>query len=205
LNYCVAATTLWIDSRLGAIMAPVLTLRNVSVGEGQSVFASSLILSTFDQYTVTDYAFWDGGAGGGFFTYNGVVQPAGQWIYVTPGNLGLLKYVGGSTAASETLYVDAYDVSGWGPVQSLTATTTAPSGTPTYAQKDATGATDYFDHKGGTIIQIDTGGSVSWRNNNPGNITYVGQSSAIGSYYDSAANHVFAIFPSYSAGVQAAI
>jgi hypothetical protein len=40
--------------------APVLTLRNASVGEGLSVPASSLIVSIFDTYPVTYYAFWDG-------------------------------------------------------------------------------------------------------------------------------------------------
>jgi hypothetical protein len=70
--------------------APVLTLQNVSVGEGLSIPASSFIVSTFDTYPVTQYRFWDGGAGGGHFTYNGQVQSAGQWIYVAPNNLSAL-------------------------------------------------------------------------------------------------------------------
>jgi hypothetical protein len=74
----------------------------------------------------------------------------------------------------------------------------------TFAQKVTDGATDYYYQKGGNLIQQNSGGSISWRNNNPGNITYVGQNSAIGSYFDTAVDLTFAIFPRYTAGVRAA-
>jgi hypothetical protein len=76
---------------------------------------------------------------------------------------------------------------------------------PTYAEKGSNGATDYYDEEGGSLIQINSGGTVSWRNNNPTNLTYAGQPTAIGSYYDSAVNLTFCIFPNYSTGVEAAV
>jgi hypothetical protein len=75
----------------------------------------------------------------------------------------------------------------------------------TYATEAKNGATDFFDFNGGHLIEEHSGGTVSWRNNNPGNITYVGQKAAIG-FYDSPNNHrVFCIFATYADGVNAAI
>ena len=107
--------------------APVVTTSNASVAANGSVAASSLF-AAHDQEgdsTITQYAFWDGGGGGGHFTVNGATQASGQWIYVNASDLGSVKYVGGSAAGSETLYVVAKDGQIWGDYASLTATTTA--------------------------------------------------------------------------------
>ena len=63
--------------------------------------------------TITQYAFWDGGNGGGHFTVNGVTQASGQWIYVAANNLASIKYDGGVAVGSETLYVSAFDGQAW--------------------------------------------------------------------------------------------
>ena len=107
--------------------APVVTAQNVTVGAGQSIAASSMIASVTDADgdTIAQYGFWDGVSGGGYFTVNGVVQSAGQWIDVAAANLSSVRYWGGSAAGSETIYVDAYDSKDWSTNASLTATTTA--------------------------------------------------------------------------------
>ena len=51
--------------------------------------------------TITKYAFWDGGNGGGYFTVNGVAQASGQWIQVDAVNLGNVRYVGGVNGGVE--------------------------------------------------------------------------------------------------------
>src|SRR5260370_42510984 len=81
--------------------------------------------------SITRYAFWDAGGDGGHFTVNGAAQPDGQWIYALPSNLSNVSYVGGPSAGSETLYVEAYDGTQWATsVASLTATTTTAGARP---------------------------------------------------------------------------
>ena len=83
---------------------------------------------------------------------------------------------------------------------------TVTRSTVTYAQKDPKIAdtTDYYDFQGGQIVEEHTGGTLSWRNNNPGNILFVGQKAAVGSYH-SPNGLTYCIFPSYSDGVSAAV
>jgi hypothetical protein len=91
--------------------------------------AASSLFTAQDQEgnnTITQYAFWDGGTGGGHFTVNGVTQASGKWIYVNASDLGSVEYVGGSAAGSENLYVAAKDGQIWGSYAGLTATTAAP-------------------------------------------------------------------------------
>ena len=109
--------------------APVVTAQNVSVGAGQPIAASAFIYSVSDPDGdgITQFSFWDSGTGGGHFTLNDVAQPAGQFIYVPTGSLGTLKYVGGSVAGSETIYVAANDGHSWSASATAIATTT---GTP---------------------------------------------------------------------------
>jgi len=75
---------------------------------------------------IAEYGFYDaGGTGNGYLTMNGVAQPDGQWIYVTPGQLRSVGYYGGSTVGQQTLYVEHLDgVTGaWSGTHSFTATT----------------------------------------------------------------------------------
>ena len=157
--------------------APVVTTRNVSIGTSKPTAASSMISSVLDQDrdTITQYAFFDSGAGGGHFLLNGILQAAGQWIVVNAAGLAALSYVGGGVAASETLYVAASDGKAWSTVASLTAVTTAAAPAVSaprllsHAQTDPTEATNLrltFDVavKGGagfvSIYQSDNGAVI---------------------------------------------
>ena len=77
---------------------------------------------------------------------------------------------------------------------------------PNYAQKNSGGATetDYYNFEGGRIVDEHVGGSLSWRNDNPGNILFEHQSAAIGAY-DSPNGYTYAVFPDYAVGVKAAV
>jgi hypothetical protein len=80
---------------------------------------------------------------------------------------------------------------------------------PTYAARNLSNPgleTDYYDSQNGSIIEQHIGGSVSWRNNNPGNILYGSfaiSEGAIGQYTNG--NFSYAIFSSQQAGASAVI
>jgi hypothetical protein len=79
------------------------------------------------------------------------------------------------------------------------------SAAPRYAQKsEGVTETDYYNFEGGRIVDEHVGGSLSWRNDNPGNILFEHQSAAIGAY-DSPNGYDYAIFPDYAVGVKAAV
>jgi hypothetical protein len=87
------------------------------VGSDMSVTASTLFSAADgDGDTITEYQFWDGGAGAtsGHFTLNGATQPANQAITVSAANLAQLSYAGGSDPGMETVWVRASDGSGFG-------------------------------------------------------------------------------------------
>jgi hypothetical protein len=75
--------------------------------------------------------------------------------------------------------------------------------TATYAEKTKKGAVEFYNDKG-VLVETHSGGSLSWKDNNPGNIVYAHQHSAVGSYHAST-GYTFAIFPTYEAGVAAAV
>ena len=81
---------------------------NVTAAHGQSFAASSLFsASDADGDTITKYAFWNSGTGGGHFVLNGVAQGTSQEIDVSASQLSQLSYQSGSGA--DTLWVRAYD------------------------------------------------------------------------------------------------
>ena len=93
--------------------APTVTASNVTAAHGQSFAASSLFTARdADGDTITKYAFWDAGSGGGHFVLNGVAQGVSQEIDVTAAQLSQLSYQSGSGA--DTLWVAAYDGTQWG-------------------------------------------------------------------------------------------
>jgi len=105
--------------------APVVTVSNRTATHGQSLAASSLFTANDpDGDTITNYAFWDTGSGGGHFVLNGVLQGTNQEIDVTAGQLSQLTYQSGSGA--DTLWVRAYDGTQWSP-WSTSFTVTAPA------------------------------------------------------------------------------
>src|SRR5438874_10430875 len=83
----------------------------------------------------------------------------------------------------------------------------------TYALRNGTNLeTDFYDFQGGNIIEKHIGGTVSWRNNNPGNITirggvlagsFAAAEGAIGVYTNGSFS--YAIFPTEQIGATAVI
>ena len=125
---------------------------------------------------------WEEPAATGWFVGPDAQEPVARW-----------------TDASQT------EVSPQEPFASLSAATPA-SARPTYAQKNSGGATetDYYDFQGGSLVEERGGGSLSWRNENPGNILFEDQRAAIGAYH-SPNGYTYAIFPDYAVGVEAAV
>ncbi len=119
--------------------APVATAGNNTIQVNQAVAASSLFsVSDPDGDPITQYRFWDGGAGGGYFAINGAQQGAQQNITVSAANLSQVTYVGGSTGGTETEWVQAFDGAEWGPWRSWTMQTIRPNNAPTIASTSRT-------------------------------------------------------------------
>ena len=97
---------------------------NLMAGHRQSFAASSLFTAIDPEGdTITQYDFWNGGAGGGHFALNAQVLGANEDNYVTAAQLAQTVYEGGS--GSDTLWVRAYDGALWSP-WSQSFTVTAP-------------------------------------------------------------------------------
>ncbi len=109
--------------------APTLTVQAVSVAEGSSTPASSLIksVSVPSGDTIGYYAFMDLGGGSGHFAINGLAEPDNQWIDVLATQLTALRYVGGATAGNDRLEVYGYDTT------ANTSTSFSPFTAMTYA------------------------------------------------------------------------
>jgi V8-like Glu-specific endopeptidase len=91
-------------------VAPVVTaVSNISLIEGQSISASSLIASISNPSgdDITEDLFEDLGGGSGYFTVNGVRQANGEWIAASPS--ADVQYVAGSSPGSDTLNLGIYD------------------------------------------------------------------------------------------------
>ena len=117
--------------------APTVTGSNVTAAHGQSFAASSLFTARdADGDTISKYAFWDTGTGGGHFVLNGVAQGVNQEIDVTAAQLSQLSYQSGSGA--DTLWVAAYDGMKWGNWSSSFSVTapidSGPTVTPTNSE-----------------------------------------------------------------------
>jgi probable HAF family extracellular repeat protein len=92
--------------------APLVTVASLTATHGQSFAASSLFsASDPDGDTITQYAFWDTGTGGGRFLLNGISQPTSQEIDVAATQLAQLSYQSGS--AADTLWVRVNDGTQW--------------------------------------------------------------------------------------------
>jgi hypothetical protein len=105
--------------------APTMTSSNVTLAAGVSVAVSSIFAGQDldGNSTITKYALWDAGSGGGFVTVNGVAQASGQWIQIDAANLGNVRYVGGANGGVETLWATAFDGNKWSANKSALATT----------------------------------------------------------------------------------
>jgi hypothetical protein len=123
----------WVSiNATGADIAPVVapTSASIVVSHNSSVAASSLF-TVYDQDgdPITQYDFWDTGAGGGHWSINGQPQGSNQEIVVNASQLSQVTYTPG--AGIDTLYMRVSDASGFGPwtVPGFTATDAAPVST----------------------------------------------------------------------------
>jgi hypothetical protein len=95
--------------------APVTTAADRTVTHGQSLAASSLFSATdANGDAIVKYQFADGDpdATSGYFSLNGVAQPANQIIEVSASDLAHLSFQSGS--GSDLLGVRAFDGTDWG-------------------------------------------------------------------------------------------
>jgi hypothetical protein len=106
----------------GPNRAPVVTVpATQGLAVGTTVQASTLFSVTdADNDTITQYQFYDGGAGGGQFRVNGVGQASGASITVNAANLASTTYAAGATQGSETLWVRVNDGIAWSEWKSWT-------------------------------------------------------------------------------------
>ena len=112
-----------------------LMTQNGTVAENHSISALSLIrsVSTPSNDTVTTYEFEDTSSGGGYFSINGIAEPNGQYFSVLDTQLSQLKYVGGSSPGTDTIYAFAFGtaaVQSQGATLTITTTLPKPAGTP---------------------------------------------------------------------------
>jgi len=141
--------------------APTVNANSFTVAVQQSVAASTFFtISNPSNDSITEYSFKDNGGGSGYFTLAGTAEPDGQVITVSASNLSSVQYVGGSSAGTDALTVDAYDATTgtWIPAVSLSAVTTAA-----YPLANITDVTEalyigYFGRAG------DPGGVAYWVN-----------------------------------------
>ena len=77
---------------------------------------------------ITQYSLEDSGGGSGYFTVAGTIEVNGQAFTVAASNLSSVQYVGGGSAGTDTLVIDAYDATAAAsvPSVSISAVTTAP-------------------------------------------------------------------------------
>ncbi len=98
--------------------APVVASNGIGVAIGTPVLALTLFSANdADGDTMTQYQLWDGGAGGGHFTVNGITVAANQAFTVSAADMANTYYVGGPAAGGEMVWVQANDGtfwSGWG-------------------------------------------------------------------------------------------
>jgi hypothetical protein len=111
-----------------AATPPTVTASDVTLSKGDTLVAASTLFSASDAdgVAITQYGFWDTGAGGGHFVLNDNAEPINQEIDVTASQLSSLQYQAG--AGTDTLRVRASDGE-WGP-WSQAFTVTGPINKP---------------------------------------------------------------------------
>jgi hypothetical protein len=122
-----ASDTLWVRANDGYVWgswsqsftvsafvdtAPAVSVANLNAAHGQSFAAADLFsASDADGDSISKYAFWNSGTGGGHFMLDGVVQGSGREIDATAAQLSQLSYQSGSGA--DTLWVRVNDGTQW--------------------------------------------------------------------------------------------
>jgi len=140
--------------------APTVTAADIHATAGQIIAASSLFSVTdADGDAITEYQFWDGTAGAGHFTVNGVTQAINQIIEVPAAQLAQTSFQVGS--GTDDLYVRAFDGKNWS-VESGTWTMFHVTGTASGAGANHTPVVATAD------VDADTDRSVLWTTSSNG-------------------------------------
>nr|MCU0936167.1 hypothetical protein [Gammaproteobacteria bacterium] len=104
-----------LTTRAFANHAPVASASDAGVRPNQSVALSGLLTVTdADGDAAVSYGVWDT-PGGGYLRIAGAAQPAGRVVVLSQAQFAGAEYVGGTTAGSETVFVQAYDGQAWSP------------------------------------------------------------------------------------------
>jgi Ca2+-binding RTX toxin-like protein len=122
-------------------VAPVASASGSTLLVSDTVSASSLFsVADADGDQMAQYQFWDDVNGGGYFRINGVQQAAAQSIDVSAADLANTEYVGGSSPATEQVWVRANDGLEWGAWRAWNMTTALhiPNAAPVITAADST-------------------------------------------------------------------
>ncbi|WP_432612373.1 hypothetical protein, partial [Azospirillum brasilense] len=157
--------------------APVFTAQSVGVQAGESLLAATLIhpghaqgesWATSGLQRIIQYEFIDtnASAASGHFELNGVVQASGQTIAVTADQLGTLRFVGGSAAASDAILVRVSDGVRWSDWDIATTQTFAPATSFVSGQERAVNPTVVNDQLLPSVTVLANGTQVvTWASN----------------------------------------
>jgi ELWxxDGT repeat protein len=180
---------------------PVLNVSSFTIGVQQSVPVSSFFTITNPTGdSITEYSFEDNGGGSGHFTVGGSVEFfSGQPFTITANNLSSVEYVGGVSAGTDTITLDAYDATAgaWLPAVSLNAVTMAPF--PLVNASDVTEGVyiGYFGRAG------DPGGDSYWLNQlASGKISETGMATSFSAQPEAIAEYPFLANPSTATQAQ---
>jgi hypothetical protein len=133
--------------RIAPNQAPNLQVSNQSVQTGQSL-TLGFIVTEPDGDPIKYYRFFDGNSSStsGYFTVNGVRQNAGQVITVAANQVNTVRFVGGSTATTDRVFMAASDGSAWSNWNSFDITTQQANRAPILS------ASNQFANAGQSII-----------------------------------------------------
>jgi hypothetical protein len=116
--------------------APVVSATSPQTANINQIIVPQFSASDPNGDTITSYRFFDGNssANSGYFTLNGVRQPANQTFLVTPQQLSSLRWVGGTVAGEDSASVSAYDGNLWSNWSNFALVTDTASNTRSQAR-----------------------------------------------------------------------
>ncbi len=164
--------------------APTVTGGSSTISLGSTVSAASLFtVSDADGQTPTKYELWDN-AGAGHFSKAGTALATGTAVAVSAAELADVSYVAGNAAASEVLWMRAFDGSAWsswGKLDVTIRTNTAPvvsggsTSVATASTNDVAAMFSVSDGDGDTITRYEL-----WDNAGAGHFSKSGTQLATG-------------------------
>jgi autotransporter passenger strand-loop-strand repeat protein len=136
----------WVSlNATGTESAPAVAPTSASVvASYKSSVAATTLFTVYDRDgdLITQYDFWDNGAGGGHWSINGVAQGSNVEIIVNASQLSQVTYTPG--AGTDTLFVRANDGLLWSAwTAGFSATDVAPVSTPVHNSVSGAGSKSY--------------------------------------------------------------